>query len=350
MKKLRVAIIGCGRISVSYADAFHKLGDLMDVVACCDKVKEKADKYAEQFHCLSLTDYRDLFKISVDVVHLCLPHYLHAPIAIDCLNHGINVLTEKPMALSLQEADEMIYASQRNHKLLGCIFQTRYNESVQILKKMLDEGDFGKVKSASSWLLWERNHDYYASSDWKGTWEKEGGGVLIDQAIHSLDRVRYLMGSDVEWVEASWKNETHPYIKVEDLCEALIHFKNGVDYHLWASDSGKGNPPIHIDFECEKGKFGLRQDIGYSEIDGVKKEYREINERASVGEGYWGTTHVMQLKEFYLALLNHTPILVTAEEGRKTLELVKGIYQSCLQKKRIYFPFEDSYIYGLEQK
>lgn len=344
-RKLRVAIIGCGRISVAYEDAFKRLSSISDIVFAVDIEEEKAKEFAKKFDCEYSTDYKDIFSKNIDVVHLCLPHYLHAPVAIDCLDHGINVLTEKPMALSLQEADMMIEASKRNNKLLGCIFQTRYNESVHILKKMVVDGEFGKIKSIRSLLTWSRDKEYYSSSNWKGTWDKEGGGVLIDQAIHSLDRVLYLAGDDVEWVEANIANRVHPFVEVEDVAEATIKFKNGIIYSLYATDSFFGDDtPINIDFCCEKGMFGLHQDVGYSLVGSDYKEYREIEEREVVGKGYWGTTHVMQLHEFYNAVLNGTPILVDMYQGRKTLEVVKAIYKSAMEKKKIYLPFVDSKI------
>ena len=132
------------------------------------------------------------------MVHLCLPHFLHPVMAIKAMKAGINVLTEKPIAISLQDADRMLAVQKETGVKLGCIFQTRYTKSVEKLKEMIARGDFGKILTARSYLTWNRPLDYYDGSDWKGTWDKEGGGVLIDQAIHSIDRVRYMLGSDVE--------------------------------------------------------------------------------------------------------------------------------------------------------
>ena len=234
MKKLKIAIVGCGRISVSYADSFRRLADEIELVYAVDKVPERAKQFADEFGCAWTTDFDEILDKEIDVVHLCLPHFLHPVMAIKAMKAGINVLTEKPIAISLQDADRMLAVQKETGVKLGCIFQTRYTKSVEKLKEMIARGDFGKILTARSYLTWNRPLDYYDGSDWKGTWDKEGGGVLIDQAIHSIDRVRYMLGSDVEWIDGSIHNYAHKFVKVEDSADAAIQFKNGCLYNLFA--------------------------------------------------------------------------------------------------------------------
>jgi UDP-N-acetyl-2-amino-2-deoxyglucuronate dehydrogenase len=340
-RKLRVALVGCGRISTRYQEAFKELKDEIEVVAAVDSDLEKAKAFAKDFGALSFKDYRDLFALNLDVVHLALPHNLHAPVALDCLNHGIHVLVEKPMALTLADADQMILTAKRNDRLLGCIFQTRYNESVQILKKMKERGDFGKILSVRSILTWGRSKNYYDQSPWKGHWEGEGGGVLIDQAIHSLDRVLYLLGEKPVQCACSIHNYAHQSIETEDTAEGSILFESGTLYSFYATDCYGGNSPINIEFLGEKGSFGLNQDVGFSLINGVRQEYRGIEPGSTIGEGYWGTRHVMELRDFYHCVLEKKPFALDGEEGRKTLELVKGLYVSAFREERVHFPFVD---------
>jgi UDP-N-acetyl-2-amino-2-deoxyglucuronate dehydrogenase len=340
--KLRVAIIGCGRISSRYHDAFQRLQDQIDVVAAVDCCFERAEAFAASFPgAKAYRDYETLFSLDLDVVHLALPHYLHAPVGLDFLARGINVLCEKPLALTGEEADEMIAMAKAKHCLLGCIFQTRYNESVQILKKMKEEGAFGKILAVRSLLTWNRSQAYYDQSPWKGTWAKEGGGVLIDQAIHSLDRVRYLLGEEPVSCVASLHNYAHPHLEVEDTVEGSIRFPSGALYSFYATDCYGANSPINIEFIGEKGRFGLNQDIGYSSIDGIEKEYRHITPEDSVNTGYWGTRHVMELADFYAAVRTGRSFLIDGEEGKKTLMLIKGLYLSGLTHQRVDFPFQD---------
>ncbi|WP_312692804.1 Gfo/Idh/MocA family protein [Caproiciproducens sp.] len=344
MKKLRIAIIGCGRISTSYADAFRKLENMIDVCYAVDTDIDRAKSFAEQFHCEYTADYEDLIGKNIDVVHLCLPHYLHPALAIWAMKAGINVLVEKPVAITLQDADKMIDVQKQTGVQLGVIFQTRYNKGVQTIKRLIAENKLGKISGARSYLTWTRPDSYYEESNWKGTWDKEGGGVLIDQAIHSIDRVRYILGSDVEWIEGSIHNYRHEMIKVEDTAEAVVKFKNGCLYNLYACNLYTDNSPITIEFHGEKGRAGLIQDMGFIDLDGMYTEIRNTHDEVKVGPDYWGSCHDVQIRDFYESVLNDTKVSVDGTEGRKTLEIIKGIYLSSQQKKRIVLPFEDTAI------
>lgn len=341
MKRLRVALVGCGRISVRYEEAFQRLEDLAELVYVVDKNEERAKNFAQRFYCAYTTDFDEILDKNIDVVHLCLPHYLHSVMAIKAMRAGIHVLTEKPIAISLQEADEMLRVQKESGVKLGVIFQTRYSKSVKKLRKMIAQGDFGKILYARSFLTWNRPSDYYQGSDWKGTWEKEGGGVLIDQAIHSIDRVRYMLDADVEWVDGSIHNYVHDFVKVEDSANAVIMFKNGCLYNIYACNTYGINSPINIEFIGEKGRCGLVQDMGYYELGDTHVEIH--NACASTGgtSNYWGNSHPVQIKDFYESILYDSPVLVDGMEGRKTLEMIKGIYLSSLKQSRIYLPFED---------
>ena len=343
MKKLRTALIGCGRISASYAFAFPRLTDISEFVCAIDIEEDRAKAFAAPLGAAYGTCLEDLLDKDIDAVHLCLPHYLHAPMAIRAMEAGMHVLTEKPVAVTLQDADKMKAASEKTGKKLGVIFQTRYEASVQQLRNMIRDGAFGRIISARSILTWSRPYSYYEGCDWKGTWDKEGGGVLIDQAIHSIDRIRYMLGSDVEWIEGSIHNHYHDRIHVEDTAEAAICFKNGCLYSLYATNSYPADAPIFLEFQGEKGRCGLKQDVGFYELDGT---YEEIQPVPAPGNkdipDYWGMGHYAQLRDFYLSLCNNTPVSIDVTEGRKTLEIVKGIYYSSLCGRRITLPFEDT--------
>ncbi|MCI9024844.1 MAG: Gfo/Idh/MocA family oxidoreductase [Dorea sp.] len=341
MKKLKAAIMGCGRISVCYEDAFRRLSDHVELICAIDTDLEKAKAFAQKFNCHYCTDLEDALQYDIDVIHLCLPHYLHPAMAIKAMEAGLHVLTEKPVAISLQDADKMIETQQRTGRKLGVIFQTRYTKSVEILKGLIGSGYFGRILSARSCLTWNRPDTYYSGNDWKGTWDKEGGGVLIDQAIHSMDRVRYMLGSEIEWIEGSIHNHCHEIVQVEDAAEAAIQFKNGCIYSLYACNSYASDAPITIEFQGEKGCCGLIQDMGFYESDGCRTEIRNTYETTNVGPDYWGSSHHLQLEDFYKSILYNSPVTIDAADGRKTLEMVKGIYLSSWKRKRIYLPFED---------
>lgn len=268
MQKLKVALIGCGRISRRYQEVFTDLADQITVQYAVDKNKEKANLFAENFtDCKVSTDYRDLLVEDIDVVHIATPHHLHAPMAIAAMKAGINVLTEKPMAISLQEADQMIAVAEQEAVKLGVIFQTRYVKGCMDLKQLISQGKLGEIKSARSYLTWWRTEDYYKQSDWKGTWDKEGGGVLIDQAIHSIDRVQWLIGDQAVWIKGNIDSRLHPSFKVEDVAEAFVKFANDCLYQLYASNCYSYNAPIEIEITGTKGKVGLKQDLAWVDLD-----------------------------------------------------------------------------------
>ena len=343
MRKLKVAMIGCGRISEMYQEVFKQLSDRVVVVYAVDKEIKNAENFANEFEgCIPLTDYKECFNKNIDVFHIATPHYLHPVIAIEAMKNKINVLTEKPMAINLKDADRMIETASKVGVKLGVIFQTRYVKGCMEIKNIIDEGRLGKLIAARSYLSWKRSDEYYSGSDWKGTWDKEGGGVLIDQAIHSLDRVQWLIHSDMEWIEGHIANRFHKTIHVEDVAEAHVKFKNGCLYQLYACNCYSYDAPIEIEITGTKGKVGLKQDLAWVEIDGEDRyEIVDGYDGLSVGPNYWGCSHITQIKDFYRSVVDDAPVNIDGQSGRKALELVKGIYKSSKENSRVYLPFDD---------
>lgn len=344
MKQLRVAMIGCGRISDAYKPVFKELNHKVSVVYAVDTKSERAQDFAKSFAgCKVAMDYKEALTEEVDVVHIATPHYLHAEMAIEAMKKGKHVLVEKPMAIKLKDADAMIQSARDNRVKLGVIFQTRFSAGFAQIKKMIDNQELGKILGARSYLSWSRSDDYYQQSDWKGTWDKEGGGVLIDQAIHSIDRVQNLVGADVDWIEGTTGNRNHNIISVEDVAEAFIRFKNGCLYQLYACNCYEYDAPIQIEIVGEKGIAGLKQDKAWVQLKG--QPYRELEWKQKGQQSdtpdYWGSNHFDQVAEFYEAVINNKKIQVDGEEGRKALEIVKGIYQSAKTRSRITLPFTE---------
>jgi len=336
MSKLKVMMVGCGRISAVYKQSFKELQDQVQVLYAADLDVDKARTFANGFEgCTALTDYREGLE-EVDVVHLATPHYLHGKMTMAALKKGIHVLVEKPVAISLADVDDMIEMAKRNNAKLGVVFQTRYVKGCLEIKKLIDEGRLGKLICARSYLAWRRGKEYYEGSDWKGTWDREGGGVLIDQAIHSIDRVRFLVGSDIKSIEGSIANRSHGYIKVEDTAEAYITFQNGCSYCLYATNSFGIDSPIEIEIVGEKGRAGLKQDLAWVSLDNEEAyEIRDGYDGLSVGKDYWGCSHITQMKDFYQSVLKDTPVFVDGMEGKKTLQVIMGIYNSANKGKKI---------------
>lgn len=347
MEKLRVAIVGCGRIAQAYKKAFKELHNIIEPCFAIDINLERAQEFAKSFaSCQALTDYRDCLDKNIDILHIATPHYLHKPIALDAMEHKVHVLTEKPIAIYLHDADEMIKRAHVENVKLGVIFQTRFIKGFEKIKEAISQGRLGKILGARSYLSWKRDDSYYEESDWKGTWDKEGGGVLIDQAIHSIDRVQDLLGEPVVSISASMHNRNHKSVEVEDVAEAFIHFESGAVYQLYACNCYPYDAPIEIEVIGEKGKVGLLQDVAWMELEGEKRQIFDPQKAEnSDTPSYWGTSHVHQLMDFYKSVLNKNHnIVVDGVEGRKALEIVRGIYHSAIKGEKINLPFIDSEI------
>lgn len=330
LKKLRVGVIGCGRISVMHLTSASRL-ETADLVACCDIKPERATAAAEKYGIKAYNSYEEMIeKENLDAVHVCLPHYLHAKVSIYAMKRGVNVICEKPMDISLQAAEEAVKTALSTGRTFGVISQCRYNDSSRLVKKAVESGRLGKILSAASVLTWTRPDEYYQESDWKGTWDKEGGGVVIDQAIHSIDLVNWLIDDEVESVSCSMANRGHKIVKVEDSAEGLITYKNGVKYGFYCMNNYACDEPIRIKLCCEKGKVTFGYDDAVIEYADGSKE--EVHSRANAeiydgGKDYWGFQHIRQIAQFYDACLKGVQPEISGEEALKTHKLIMEIYK-----------------------
>lgn len=333
MKKLRIGIIGCGRISVMHFEAALALEEA-ELVACADIKPERADEAAKTYGAKAYYSYEEMIeKEELDAVELCLPHYIHSKVAIYAMEHGLDVITEKPMDVDLESAERAVAVAKATGRKFGVISQCRYNSPAQLVKHALISGRLGKVISARSTLTWARPDDYYSRSDWKGTWDKEGGGVVIDQAIHSIDLVRWMIDDEIESVSCHMANRGHEVMVVEDTAEGFVKFKGGATYGFWCMNNYACNEPIEIRLFCENGKaiFSYTEaNIYYN--DGTTEEIN-MNEGVSKGKDYWGNWHIRQLKNFYRACLGLEELDIDGEEALKTHKLICEIYNKGGMKK-----------------
>ncbi len=301
-----------------------------ELVACCDNKKDRADGTAEKYGIKAYYDYEKMLDNErLDAVHLCLPHYLHSKVAMAAFERGVNVLTEKPMDVDYASAEKTVAKAKELGVLYGVIFQCRYNNAAVLVKRAVSEGRLGKVLSASSTLTWTRPDSYYQESDWKGTWDKEGGGVVIDQAIHSIDLVNWIVGDEVESVSCSMANRGHKIVNVEDSAEGLITYKNGVRYGFYCMNNYRCDEPIEIKLYCEKGKVRFGYDDAYIEyFDGRKEEAHQDENTVDYegGKDYWGFQHGKQIEQFYKACLGEEALEISGEEALKTHKLIMEIY------------------------
>ena len=328
--KFRVGVIGCGNISVMHIDPIKKL-EMCDLVAVCDIKSDIVNKTAEKYDAKPYTDYKEMFKEgNLDAVHICLPHYLHIPVACEAFKNGINVLSEKPMSIKYEDAVQAVEMAEECDLQYGVIFQCRYNTPSQLVKKRILDGKLGAVKCGRTTLTWYRSDDYYDSSDWKGTWEKEGGGVVIDQAIHSLDLANWMIDNEPSEIQASIYNRNHEIMVVEDTAEGIIKYKNGVSLSFYAMNNYLFDEPIEIRLLCENGRAIFSYDKAVIEYnDGTVESVDNLPDdiEYSGGKNYWGLKHYVQIKQFYKSLSGLEKLEVTGKEALKIQKIISEIYK-----------------------
>lgn len=332
---LKIGIIGCGRIMEMHTNAISIIKDT-EIVAVCDINLERAEAAGKEYGAKVYVDYKIMLEeMEMDIVHLCLPHYLHSIVGIEASRKGIHVLTEKPLDISYERAKLLVDECDKNKVKLGVIFQNRYRETNQQMFKMIQSGDFGKILGARMSLMWNRTEEYYQDTKWKGFWDKEGGGVLIDQAIHTLDFVNWILGGNVSSILASMANRYHPSIEVEDVAEGIIQYEEGYKFLFYASNYYSYDAEVLAEVQTEKATFqmiGSKLNIISNNGEIITKDIdvNEIQKHEHEEKKYWGTTHYDQILEFYDYVLNkRSNILVDGHEALKTQLLVENIYNAA---------------------
>ena len=332
MPKLKVAVIGCGRISCLHLDSAKSL-ELSDLVAVCDIDSECANAAASQYSVKAYTDYKTMLdEEELDAVHICLPHHLHTVVSQYALKKGVHVLCEKPMSIEYADAEKTVNIAKECGLNYGIIFQCRYNTPSQIVKQRIQEGKLGKVKCGRVVLTWNRSDDYYNGSDWKGTWDKEGGGVIIDQAIHSIDLANWFIDSKPIEVQSTLHNRNHKTMKVEDSAEGLVKYENGALLEFYATNTYFIDEPIEIRLVCENGTVRLSYDdavIFYNDgtTENIQNKPQEMAEYTG-GKDYWGMQHAVQINQFYKSVLGLETLEITGEEALKIQKIICSIYDN----------------------
>ena len=334
---MRTAIIGSGGISRTHGMCLSQMPDV-SIVGWADKVIERAQVRADEYGGDVYADYKAMLDaIKPDVAHICLPHFLHAPVAIECLKRGIHVLTEKPMCIHEQDAQAMIETARQFGKTLGVVFQNRYNDGSVLVKNAIQSGRLGKVLSVRAQVCWFRDEAYYLSTDWRGRWETEGGGVLINQSIHTLDLVRWLVDDAITQVQADYNNFTHPAIEVEDIFTALVEFSQGARANLYFTTNNATNAPVELHLHAENGYADIVGDAAVIQYaDGTTEEAKPAPSTQVPGvPDYWGNSHMRQFRQFYDALAKGEQPEINGEEAIHTQRLLCALYESGRLRKAV---------------
>ena len=344
MKKLSFAIIGCGRISHKHIEALADNFKEADLVSVCDIIPEKMDKDVEEYYDFmkqrginldkkinKYTDYKEMLKREdIDAVSICTESGHHAVHALYCLNAGKHVLVEKPMALSLNDADKMIKLSREKNLKLGICHQNRFNSPIQKLRRAVEEGRFGRIINGTARILWNRNDDYYKQAPWRGT-KALDGGTLMNQCIHNIDLLQWMMGSEVERVHCE-RGTFLRNIEMEDFGAILIRFKNGsIGIVEGSACVYPKNLEETLSIFGEKGTVV----IGGLAVNKIKtwqfadeRDYDKEDENTEIDSVY-GRGHTPLYKNFIDAVNENKEPLINGEEGRKALKIILEAYEVC---------------------
>ncbi len=345
-KRLRFGIIGCGVIAPSHAEVLQRLDDA-EVAWACDLIADKAQSLATRYEIPHITtDYRTvLADRQVDAVCVCTDHASHVPITVAALEQGKHVLCEKALAATRQGMAAMFAAHAAHPELVfGAVFQHRFDPEYRCLKKMVDDGAFGTILTAGIQMRCLRTDQYYQGDKWRGTWDQEGGAVLINQAIHFIDIMQWVVG-EVEAVCGTHSNLTHASsMEAEDTAAAVLRFKCGALGTLEATCSS------HLGWEPTILVHGTEGSIEIRDGKPIKLRFMNRQREAeiaaefaaaltrndssdAIGKTYYGSGHPAQILDFVQALHDGTPLVVTAASARKTVDLVLGVYQSQRDQK-----------------
>jgi UDP-N-acetyl-2-amino-2-deoxyglucuronate dehydrogenase len=354
MKKLKVAIIGCGRISYKHVEAITQNRAEIELTAVCDVVEanaiSKKDEYiktlGEDVNVEVYIDYKEMLeKADIDIVAIATESGYHPEIAIDCMNSGKHVIVEKPMALSTKDADRMIECARKNNVKLCVSHQNRFNEPIQKLRTAVEENRFGKLVNGTARILWNRNMGYYQQAPWRGTWELDGG-TLMNQCIHNIDLLQWMMGGEIDTVYAQCGTFLRD-IEGEDFGAIIIKFKNGAIGIIEGSacvypknleetlsifgETGTVSIGGLAVNSIETWKFGDNKD---SEAEILKQQQGDP-------DSVYGFGHTPLFKDMIDAINMDREPLINGEEGKKGMSIILAAYKSTLTGLPVKFPMGD---------
>jgi len=325
---MRSALIGCGAISRNHVHVLKELREETELVALCDVNKEAAEELAREFlwDLPVYTDYLEMLdRVKPDAVHLCTPHFLHAEMAVEALNRGIHVFMEKPVCTTPEQLAALEEAERRSSAMLCICFQNRFLDSSRKAREMISSGEAGKILGARGFVTWDRGGDYYSKSPWRGKIATEGGSVLMNQAIHTLDLILWFMGGVPETVKGAIGNYRNTMNDTEDTAHLYMTFPENRVALFYATTTYCRSARIEWELVCEK-KI-LHFEGPELSVDGEKIVSRQ--EGSNAGKSVWGKGHGILIREFYRAIREGAPSPVPLAEASVSLRTIWALYDAC---------------------
>ena len=347
---MKYALIGCGRIATNHMKA--AVNNELEIVAVCDVLPEKMEailekhELADDKNIKTYTDYKEMIeKEQPELVSIATESGIHAEIALHCIDKGVNVIIEKPMAMSIEDADKIIALAEERHVKVSACHQNRFNVAVQELRKAVEAGRFGMLSHGSIHVRWNRNQGYYDQAPWRGTWAQDGG-ALMNQCIHGIDLLRWMMGDEIEEVYGATRQQFHDYLEAEDVGMAVIKFKNG------AIGTIEGTTNVYPkNLEETLYIFG---ENGTVKVGGTSTNNIDVWDFADETEddqknkgleeqtsNVYGNGHTSLFADVIDAIKNDRTPYVDAVAGRNALEVILSIYKSQKTGMPVKLPLEN---------
>ncbi|MEG2456835.1 MAG: Gfo/Idh/MocA family oxidoreductase, partial [Clostridia bacterium] len=344
---MKYALIGCGRISTNHINAAIANG--LEIVAICDIVAENMETLLAKHDLQNnksikrYTDYKTLVQEnSLSLISIATESGVHAEIALYCIERGINVIIEKPMAMNMEDARKIVSLSKEKNVKVSACHQNRFNIAVQEMRKALDEGRFGKLSHGSINVRWNRNKDYYDQANWRGTWGHDGG-ALMNQCIHGIDLLRWMMGNEIDEVYGATKRQFHDYLECEDIGMAVIRFANGAIGTVEGTTNvfpKNLEETLYLFGQNGTVKLGGKSTnaIDVWEFADEKTQDSDNKNLFEKTSNVYGNGHTSLFTDVIDAIKCDRTPYVSAEDGARALELVLAIYKSSFSGKPVKLP------------
>lgn len=346
---MKYALIGCGRIAINHIKAV--VNNNLDIIAVCDIVPEHIDILFDKTNFTKQVDRYEDYKKMIDehpeleLIAIATDSGIHAEIALYCIDKGINVIIEKPMAMSMKDADEIVRRSKEKNVKVSVCHQNRFNIAIQQMRKALEQGRFGKISHGSINVRWNRGKDYYDQAPWRGKWESDGG-CLFNQCIHGIDLLRWMMNDEVDEVYGATNQVFHDYLECEDIGMAVVKFKNGA--------IGTIEGTVNVYPKNLEETLYLFGENGTVKIGGTSTnnidvwDFKDESELDQNNKGLqeatsnvYGNGHTSLYADVIDAIINNREPYVNAIAGRNAVEMILAIYQSAATNKPVKLSLTD---------
>lgn len=347
---MRYALVGCGRIATNHITAVKN--NHLELVAVCDLIPEAMENLLAKHGLSSVdtikryTDYKQMIaENELELVSIATDSGVHAEIALYCIEHGIHIIVEKPIAMSIADADEIIRRSEEKHVKVSACHQNRFNLAVQEMRKALESERFGKLSHGSIHVRWNRNRGYYAQASWRGKWASDGG-ALMNQCIHGIDLLRWMLGDEIEEVYGVTRQQYHSYLEAEDIGMAVIKAKNGAVGTIEGTVNvypKNLEETLYLFGETGTVKLGgtscnnidVWEFVSQNEMDERNQNLQEATSNV------YGNGHTSLFADVMDAIKNDRRPYVDAVAGRNALEIVLAIYKSQKTGMPVKLPLTD---------